>query len=200
MKFKKKLGIVSLANFILFGTILPNNLNEKNKDYIYPLRLEKRLQQEIKIKDEPQVYFVGIRADNEKRYVANFSLAYQILLEKRIFNNSYILTEDGEENYYHPVDDVASREAFSILMTHLSKKIRKEDKFIFYFNNHGLSESLNLSTDGEPKIKLSRFDLKKDKGINELELEIYFSNINAKERILIFDCCYSGGFAKRFGK
>jgi len=177
MKFKKKAGIISLASFMLFGTILPESLNKK-----------------------PEVYFVGIRPNNEKRYIANFSLAYQVLREKKILKNTYILTEDGKNDSYHSVDDIASIEAFSLLMANLSKKIRKEDKFIFYLNSHGLAEPINLRDGKKNKINLSKFYFKRNKGINELELETYLSSINAKEKIFLFDCCYSGGFAKRFGK
>jgi hypothetical protein len=200
MGFKNYLKIGSLATFLLASTLYPIDLNQKKDLCPYPVRLEERIRHESEVKNNlPDKYAILVRGDDEQRHVANFSLSYQVLLENNYKpENIYILTDNGKEQFYHPVDDIASKESLLILLKHLSKKIDKKDTLLFYFNDHGVSESFSYPS-AQKEITISKFYLK-NKSINPLELDAYLSLIKPKIKILMFGFCKSGGFANWLGK
>lgn len=69
-------------------------------------------------------------------------------------------------------------EEFAKAITKFAKMIKSEDTFIMYFSGHGVENNLVFG-DGQIKIQ-SIID--------------FIGKMNAKNKIVILDCCYSGNF------
>lgn len=164
-----------------------------------PSKLKKRIESESALQNDlPDKYGLLVMGDWEKRHIANFSIAYQVLLENGFSpENIYILTKvGGKGTFYHPVDDIATRESLEMILAHLANKIDENDTFFFYLNDHGSRETV---IEGTYPQEVSTFYLN-DEPITEIELEEHLSKIHLGKGIAIFGFCYSGGFAERIGK
>ncbi len=154
--------------------------------------LENKIRQKQAIKNyQPDKYAILIRGSNEERFVAETSIAYQVLLENGFKpENIYVLADvkKRKEIYFHPIDDVATKKNLEILMNHLCDIVDERDLLFVYLVDHGFR-----------KTSASIFNLK-GKNISEIELERYLSEIHPQRGILLFSFCYSGGFAERLGK
>lgn len=153
--------------------------------------LENRISREKAIKNyKADKYAVLIRGNSEERFVADTSVAHHTLLENGFKSeNIYILADAKKkrEAFFHPIDDVATKSNVELIMNHLSNIIDERDLLLICLVDHGSRKTV------------STFNLK-GKDISEIELESYLSKICPGKGILLFDFCYSGGFAERLGK
>ena len=142
-------------------------------------------------------YAILISGSTNYRHKENLSLAYQVLLENGFDKgNIFILDTDGERGAFYPTDYDASRASVEDTIGFLSNYIDEKDLLFFYVTNHG-GRTEAISKDGQA-IEESTICLF-DGDMPESELEILLSSLNYKKAVMVFDQCYSGGFAERMG-
>lgn len=165
--------------------------------------LKNRINQEKAVKNyQPDKYAVLIRGDYEERFVADMSLAYQVLLENGFKpDHIYVLADvkKKKEAYFHPIDDIATKENLEIVKNHLSSIVDEEDLLVVCLVDHGNRAMIMNPVDPGKRLMASTFNLRGE-DLNEVELELYLSKIQPKIGILLFEFCFSGGFAERLGK
>ena len=197
MGLVKKLG-KAIVPFALAGSMLLGGCDSQPPQ---PQRLEQRISQEVaQPNGQPDKYGVIISGNTDYRHKENLSLAYQVLLENGFQReNIYILDSDGEKTAFYPVDDLASKEAIKILFGHLSKKVDSKDLLFVYTTDHGERITKTDSVNGkETPTELSTLVIPGE-DLSETEMATYLSSIHPKTGVLVFDQCYSGGFAQRTG-
>jgi len=106
------------------------------------------------------------------------------------------------EKMYHAAD-APSREALRMMMSYLSENLGEEDVLLLYLTGHGRRTNRDyLDENGikqREKISMLRTPgLFKD--ISEMEMAAWLSALNPRTGVLVYDQCYSGGFAQRTGK
>ena len=161
-----------------------------------PKTLEQKLDARTSVKrDAPVNYTVLFSGHSEFRHKENLSLAYQTaLLNGYLPDDIFIFDATGEKSPHSPVTDVASKEALEMTTKYLSGELRGEDVLFFYMTDHGGRKSVRgekVSTLVTPRLWSN---------LNELEIADWLSQIHPRSGVLLFDQCYSGGFAKRSGK
>lgn len=164
--------------------------------------LQNRINQEKAVKNhQPDKYAALVRGSSEERFVADTSLAYQTLLENGFKpENIYILavTKKRKEIYFHPIDDIATRDNLEILMNYLYNIVDEEDLLFIYLVDHGGRVEISNPNHSTEKILVSVFGLGSEM-IDEFELASYLFKMHPKKGILLFSSCSSGGFAERLG-
>nr|MBA4404867.1 hypothetical protein [Nanoarchaeum sp.] len=187
-----------LANLALAGSLFLSGCEDIPK----PANLERRLNQEVATQNHTaDKYGVIISGNTNRRYEENLSIAYQVLLENGFQRgNIYILDNIGEKTAFYPVDDIASKEAIEMLFEHMAKKVDSEDLLFVYTTDHGGRISINEKVNGETKkIKISYLEILGGY-LLETEMARYLSEVHPNIGVLVFDQCYSGGFAERTGR
>jgi hypothetical protein len=151
--------------------------------------LEARLESEPLKNGTHDDFAVLISGMTEERHEENINLAYNTLIGSGYKpENIYILDDDGRSDRNYPVDASAEKSTIKLLFDHLKKRVDNKDSLFVYVTNHGEKE------DDQSSILLYGED------VYEKDFEKYLTGIEAKIGILVFDQCYSGGFAKRLGK
>lgn len=161
-----------------------------------PKTLEQKLDARTSVKrDSPVNYAVLFSGNSEFRHRENLFLAYQTaLLNGYLPEDIFIFDATGKKSPHYPVTDVASKEALEMTTKYLSGELTEEDVLFLYMTDHGERKSMNgekVSTITTPRFW---------RNLNELEVADWISQIHPKSGVLVYDQCYSGGFAKRSGK
>lgn len=166
------------------------------------INLEQKIKQEQVINDNyPNKYAVLISGDTEDIYQENLSMAYQILLENGFQRkNVSILGGKGDLSAFYPIFGPASKKSIDCVFDDLSKKIDSNDLLFVYVTGHGDQITLgDVAGDKKEVSKIASIDLSGE-SLLETDFEKYLINIKSEVGILLFDQCYGGNFAKRFGK
>lgn len=208
-KIRRGLCIISLATLILTGAKADlSHKTENPKKYFlnYPDRLEARIKKEgSQPNNLPDRIGAIILGSEEYNFHIEIGRCYQTLLENNWDpKNIYILSRSGKRNFCHPVDDVATKESFLMLLNHLSKKVDNKDLFLLYMNGHGTESEYQINGKGED-IGISGFSFEGKtpetiNSFNSVELKNYLSYIKSKYKIVIIGSCNSGGFSESMKK
>lgn len=198
------IGVVAFTVLVLFVWMIIDGLGVD--EVISPAdskRLKNRISQEGAVKNhQPDKYAVLIRGDYEERFVADTSLVYQVLLENGFKSEHIYILADARrkaETYFHPIDDIATKGNLEILMDHLTNIVDEEDLLFICLIDHGGKGLFRNPDDPVGKmVSSSTFNLRGE-DLNELELKSRLSKIYPKTGILVFEFCFSGGFAERLG-
>ena len=165
------------------------------------INLEQRIKQEQVINSNySNKYAILISGDNKYIYQENLSMAYQILLENGFQRkNVSILDGKGDLSAFYPVFGSASKKTIDCIFNNLSKKIGSDDLLFVYVTGHGDQITISdLTGDKKEVFKIAEINLTGET-LLETDFEKYLINIKPKVGILLFDQCYGGNFAKRFG-
>lgn len=199
----KKTNFICILLFLLIswsGSLLTYGQKpDENLDYLHKIdRLKDRLKHEgYKPNGQADKYAVLISGKAELRYQANLSIAYQILLEIGFKRESiYILDPAGEDTYFYPVDGLDKKTNIRAVFESLAKRIDDQDLLFVYVTDHG-----NRAFEGPGSQTLQSILLVENSvSITQKEFFSYLSDINPRVGVLLFDQCFSGGFAKETGK
>lgn len=158
-------------------------------------KLEERISKETEKPNQNQdKYAVLISGKTEISTQADLSLAYQVLLENDFpKRNIYILDRKGGQQFFYPVDGSAEKQEIKNLFSHLGKIVDDQDLLFVYLTDHGKRKK---SSSGD---SVSTFTLL-GQYFDQREFSEYIKGINPRIGILLFDQCYSGGFAEECGK
>jgi hypothetical protein len=153
--FLKRCITKSFAALILAGSLSSAGLAEERPE-LPPAKpreyLAERLEEPAYKNYTHDKYAVLMRGEEEKRYVTNFSIAYQVLLEQGFKpENIYVLaphltekrrrtTRTLENHFFHPTDGAATEENLKKVLGYLAKKADKKDTLLLYLNDHGSVE------------------------------------------------------------
>lgn len=187
-----------LATLALAGSLFLSGCG----DFPKPVNLERRLSQEVATQNHTEdKYAVIISGNTDYRHKENLSLAYQVLLENGFQKeNVYILDDEGDKTAFYPVDDIASKEAIKMLFGHLAKRVDSKDLLFVYTTGHGGRTSIDKEINGETKrIKVFGIAIPGE-DLLETEMAEYLSDVHPRAGVLVYDQCYSGGFAERTGR
>jgi len=169
-----------------------------------PKTLEQRLDAKTsQRRGAPVNYAVLFSGQSGPIYESNLSMAYRTaIINGYLPEDIFIFDSTGQLSSHYPVTDVASWEALRMTTRFLSEGIGEEDLLFFYMTGHG--DRMNATTYNEDnhkkKERISTVDLPHFWGeIDELEVARWLSAIHPRSGVLVFDQCYSGGFAQRAG-
>lgn len=210
MKIKNLLVCLSILGF---ATAIPiqATANGLQKAITQPAAISSSLEQNLNTEqavqnNKPDKIAVIINGDSPKNIYTNssnpnqenISLAYQVLLKNNF--KVYILDDSAATSGFcprpYPIHGQATKKNTELILNYLSKKIDSYDTFFLCTTGHGSRKK--IVNQNKQATKVSSFFLKVD-DLLETELAEYLNHIKPKVGILVFDQCYSGGFAKRTG-
>lgn len=88
---------------------------------------------------------------------------------------------------------MVTRDNVKRAFSELSRQVKKEDSVFLYFSGHGM-----YMKDAKAKNGLRNYLICYDRPhISDEELNEYLSEIKSPKTVLVMDCCYSGGIAKK---
>jgi len=122
-------------------------------------------------------------------------MAYITLINEG-FEEVYVLDNHPNSSLRFPVDDVATRASFEIVMNYLSKRLRNGDILFCYFGGHNSRRDF-LKDPAIPVWGNSKTDFD---FILAREVKESLDKINSSAKILFFPGCYGARFASRFGE
>jgi hypothetical protein len=111
------------------------------------------------------------------------------------FYNSLLSSSNWkEENIILLVNQDATKEKIINALEEISTKVTENDIFLFSWQGHGseVPDDNGDEADGTDEI-ICPHDIDKNTYITDDDLDFYFSNIDSKAQILIFESCLSGG-------
>ncbi|MBI4739225.1 hypothetical protein HY772_06750 [Candidatus Woesearchaeota archaeon] len=166
-----------------------------------PQRLEQRISQEVaQPNGQPDKYAILINGTDERRFVMEISLIYQVLLENGFKREDiYVFDQDGKEEFLYPVDDIAHRKSLETIFNHLQKKIDGEDILIVHVSDHGVRTRIKAEGSGSGETQEVTEVVLPYGNVSEIDFERYLSGINPKFGIFSTEVCYGGGLANRLG-
>ena len=99
-----------------------------------------------------------------------------------------------EENIILLLNEDATKEKIINALEETSTRVTEDDIFLFSWQGHGseVVDDNGDEEDGTDEI-ICPHDIDENTYITDDELDYYFSNINSKAQILIFESCLSGG-------
>ena len=99
-----------------------------------------------------------------------------------------------EENIILLLNEDATKEKIINALEETSTRVTEDDIFLFSWQGHGseVVDDNGDEEDGTDEI-ICPHDIDENTYITDDELDYYFSNINSKAQILIFEACLSGG-------
>lgn len=187
-------GIVGRQIYENFPHVFPRSVER-----MYPSRLEERLTQ-LKQKNDDHTsrerYALIVSGEQEDRFLANASIAYRTLIENGVLpEHMFVLTFDGNENYYVPVDDVANRMSIGMVMDYFSDVVDRNDSLFVQFSDHGRRDSYTFSDDTSKAKYISSFKVRNSK-IASYEIDRDLSRLQPREGLLVVGACNSGGICE----
>ncbi len=174
-------------------------------------RLKKRLESSPQTKNNtPDKYALLIcgktydhtetyRKQNEI-YQANLSIAYQVLIENGFSPDKiFIIYDEGHDVFLYPVDGPANQKNIDAIFDYLPKVVDENDLLFVYVTGHGswTSKGYKKNKNYEEFSVIYMDTIFKDQ---KMFSEEFIGKMNPKLGILLFDQCFSGGFAQETGK
>jgi len=193
MGLVKKLG-KAIVPFALAGSMFLTGCDsyQPQNQRLEQRRLEQRIaRQEYVQNNTRDKYGILFSGNTDSRYRENLSLVYNTLVQEGFDkNNIFVLDYDGhQDDKKYPVDGAATKDNLQKTLEEIRKGLDNQDIFFMYTTDHGGRE------DGESNISLPNSE-----ELKESELQDYLKGFNPNYGVLVFDQCYSGGFAERLGK
>lgn len=189
MKFKNGLKAIAVASSLFFAA----NLTSCSTTYVGKHRIGNVYREIKKPKHKYAILILG-SASNKDR-LDNFldKTAFKIYNDLKDLgfsdeNINFLASSSSSKISEDVVDSVFTDDMFKRVCSQLSDKMTKEDMLLFYYIGHG------------DKIKKD-YGLLAGYGTVKLEfLETELKKLEHEYGIMIIDACYSGNFAKQFGK
>ena len=196
MKNKIKLVVVGIV-FLLLATVYVPVFNAKT--------IPQNKAEEILSEDEDTEYYAlitgGSQYKNKGNNIPKFPLPPIETWKLKSFYKSILKSSNWkDENIIVLINEDSTKENIISALEEFSTKIDSNDIFVFSYQGHGsevADEDPLDEEDGTDEI-ICPYDIEKEDGklvnyITDDELNHYFSKINAKGMVLIFESCLSGG-------